>query len=773
MKKRFLLIAVAVVSCLGIKAQMVDVTAQYIPNAGFEECEALPTVVYHDNQKNVDVNKIELWSHWNTAKGTDYESTGWKLVEQMKNANGGVVTYGVNIQSGQYATAGEPGPAEGITGLKGLCFTGAAGLVYQQANEITLPAGTYRLTVNLYARNGQNTNPGPTQQVNNVKTGFMPTGGTEENLIPAQRKSMQFASNAWDTEVIDIELTQPTTGRFQISYGSSYFVVVDDVKLEYQGGVVTTALSNVIDKANLLNAKLNDNNLSAAIASAQDFVNNPTNQEDVATQVETLYNAMGAALSATENPVDLTNIYLENGSFETGKIDPWAWGSASGTVDEPTNTESQPFINGKNIVEFAQSGTNAITQTVSHMPAGYYAMDAKLNGKAFLTVGSGNKLMQGGTGAFYLRVHPQVYQAQSAGDLTVKVNASTAFRVDDIRLFYGKDEESLLATLLADVKADALAVLGMEEFEIVTGNERSNLAAALAADDADAINSAANVFVAAKEDYVKYEKAKKAAEAYTPELYPYASTAIYDAIQAIVGSDLASADDARDKEVRLKQLCLDYYVSNAYCEGVASAVNYTNKIVAANATGTNVATAWKKLNMDIRTDKTGWNDPKTQKTDKNVYGVTADYYRTANGSTAYMAQTISGLPAGKYVLSVTFMSVAAITPEIQINGTKIGELTGVGLIGGGVYGAGWMERVIEFEKADGEDMELRLTSTGTANYQDWYFDNLRLFKIDSDTQGIESVEQDLSSDKCYDLQGRRVLQPTKGIYVVKNKRIKK
>ena len=773
MSKRLFLIAAAVVSTLGIKAQMVDVTAQYIRNAGFEECEALPVVVYHDNQKNVDVNKTELWSHWNTAKGTDYESAGWKLVEQMKNANGGVVTYGINIQSGQYATAGEPGPAEGITGTKGLCFTGAAGLVYRQTEEITLPAGTYRLTVNLYARNGQTTNPGLTQQVNNDKTGFMPTGGTEDDLIPAQRKSLQFASNAWDQEIIDIELTQATKGRFQISYGSSYFVVVDDVKLEYQGGVVTSALLNVIEKATLLNAQLNDGTLTTAIASAQDFVANPTTQEEVVAQVNTLYAAMSTALLATAKAVNLTDIYLENGSFETGKVAPWTWGSASGVVGEPTNSESLPFIDGKKILEFTSSGSNAVTQTVSHLPAGYYAMDAKLNGKAFLTVGGSSKLMQGGSDILYLRVHPQVYEAKSAGDLTVKINASVAFRLDDVRLFYAQDEASLQAVMLADVKADAQALLSMKDYDIVTGNERSTLEAALKADDADAINGAANVFVTGKEDYEKYAKAAKSAEAYTPEAYPYGSQDIYDAIQAIIGSELTSADDAKDKASRLTQLCLDYSVSNAYCEGVKGAVNYTEKIVAGNATGTNVATAWKKLNMDIRTDKTAWNDPKTNTADKNVYGVTADYYRAANGKTAYMAQTLSGLPAGQYVLSVTYMASDAVRPEVQVNGTKVGELVGVGVYGGGVYGGGWVENVIPFTKDDGEDMELRVTYTGTANYQDFYFDNLRLFKVDGSATCIEHMETGVQSGQWYDLQGRRVLQPGKGIYIINNRKVKR
>ena len=334
------------------QAQMADVTEQYILNAGFEQCEALPTVVYHDNQKNTDVDKVELYQEGSVEKGYDYEDDGWKLLEQLTGANGGVVGYGCNIQTGKWATAGEPGPEQGITGQKGLCFVGNKGLVYTQTNEITLPAGVYRLTVNLYARNGQTTNPGPTQQVVNIKTGFLPTGGSQEDLIPiapSKRTSTQFASNAWAQDVLDIELTKPTTGRFQISYGTSYYVIVDDVKLEYEGGIITTALTNVITKATTLNATLQDSSLATAIAAAQDFVANPTAQDDVATQAETLYSAMATALEATTEPVDITAAYLENASFETGKIDPWTWSSGAGSVGAPTNDASLPYIDGTDI----------------------------------------------------------------------------------------------------------------------------------------------------------------------------------------------------------------------------------------------------------------------------------------------------------------------------------------------------------------------------------------------------------------------------------------
>ena len=730
-KKLLLLATAALFYIIGIQAQT-DVTSQYIINPGFEDCEAVETTIVHDNFNNVDVTVTPLFTAERVAKCIDYSNDGWQLLATSTTSCGAVIGYGSNVQYNKWNAVGDPGPGQGITGEKGLCFVGNNGLVYQQTEEITLPAGVYRFTVNLYARNGQTSNPGPTQQVSNIKTGFMPTGGTDDDLIPGVRPSVQFASNAWDQDILDIELTQPTTGRFQISYGTSYFVIVDDVKLEFFGDVVTTNLANAINKANALNAELNNSELAAAIETSQALLSDPTDQAEVDNQTEALYTAMATALAATTEPVNITAAYLENPSFETG-IAPWTWVSATGNVGETINTESTPFIDGKNILEFTSSGTNGISQTISHLPAGYYIIDAKLNQKAFLKIGTGSgTLIQGGMDALFLRVHPSAYNLTADGELTVGVQASVAYRVDNFRLFYGKDEASLLNVLLQDVKADAQAIVAMSKFDIVTGEERTNLLTAIDGTDIDAINTAANAFVTATDSYNNFEKARNAAAAYTQEAYPYAKEEIFQQIQTLMATSPTSAANAQEMATQLNEACFNYYVSNAYCEGVANAIDYTGNIVAANATGTNVATAWHKLNMGIRTDKTAWVNPKTSESDKNIYGVTSDYYSTSNGKNSYLWQTVSGLPKGKYVLSVTYMSATSVSPEVTVNDEKVGNLTGVGMYGGGMYGGGWVDNVITFDKADDGDMKLQLQYTGTANYQEWYFDNLRLFRIDAE-----------------------------------------
>lgn len=731
MKKKSLLFAVAFLyTIIGVQAQT-DVTSQYITNPGFEDCETATMVD----------GAVQLIA--NDMSPMDYSDCGWTCIGGFAGStayNAGVAPYPIKVKYSKWINpldGPETAPVNGDN-TKALCFTGNKSAVYQ-SDEITLPAGTYTLTVNVWAYNGGTTNPAPTIDLQGA-TGFVGNNGVE--FLSTKKL---FTSSGWDTDVVTIELTEATTGRVQLCYGESYFVVIDDIKLEYSGRFVTTNLFNAIRKATALNAELDNSDLSAAIEAAQAVVNNPTDQEEVDNQTEALYSAMSTALAATNFPVNITAAYLENPSFETG-LAPWNWVSASGNVGEPLNAESVPYIDGNNILEFVTSGNNGVTQTISHLPAGYYIFDAKLNQKAFLKMGSGTgTLVQGGSDALFLRVHPSAYNLTADGELTIGAQASVSYRIDNFRLFYGKDEASLLEVLMQDVKADAQAIVGMTKFDIVTGEERTNLVTAIEGTDIDAINTALDAFVTAFEAYNKLEKAKEKAADYNEEAYPYAKKEILEQIQELIAKQPSSAADATEMRGQLETAIFDVYVSNAYCEGVTNAKDYTENIVAANATGTAVATAWHKLNMDIRTDKIVWVNPKTDEKDENVYGVTADYYRTSNEKNSYMWQTISGLPKGKYVLSVTYMSPTTVSAEVLVNDEKVGSLTGVGVFGG-VYGGGWVENVITFDKADDQDMNLKLQYTGTANYQDWYFDNLRLYCIDAEQPQDEEHEYGIVGD---------------------------
>ena len=78
---------------------------------------------------------------------------------------------------------------------------------------------------------------------------------------------------------------------------------------------------------------------------------------------------------------------------------------------------------------------------------------------------------------------------------------------------------------------------------------------------------------------------------------------------------------------------------------------------------------------------------------------------------------------------------------------------------------------------DGGSLKFGLRSSTMSGSYWVIFDNFRLYflgKTTPDMQGITTIEQSVpQAGQYYDLQGRRVVNPTKGIYIVGNKKVKK
>lgn len=776
MKKTILLIiGTLFLFITGAKAQYVDVTAQYIQNPGFEDSEAVEvTECYGYNTTTPLGNGHCLLLEQSVAHGYDYASTGWQLVQQNTNANGGIVSYGNKVQ---YSKSGfEDVPASGpnaTSGSKALCFCGNNNLVYKQTNEITLPAGSYKMTVHIYPYNGAYSTAQPTTKVKTF-TGFVDNAGNEYfSEERSDNKEITLNSNQWNQEVVYFELTKPTTGHIQVSYGIQYFLVIDDILLEGETGIVTSGLSKVITKAQALNDKLNNSELATAIQNAETFIANPTSQDEVTTQIETLHTAMATALSTSTEVVDITAAYLENSSFEAERKNPWEWGEKSGIIAEPDEMY-QPYIDGKKIADFGTGGS--ILQTISHLPAGFYAVDAKLNNAAYLILGNNadtKTICTGGKDPVYLRFHPAVYEAKVAEDIIVGATGSGKYHVDDFRLFYGKDKASLEARMLVDVKADAQAILNNSTFAIVTGSERTAVSTAIEGNDAAAVNRAVNAMITAMDSYEKFAKAKNNANDYNKTNYPYASETLFADIQTIVGTDATSADNATQLTTQLNDLYFQVYVSNAYCEGVER-TDYTDHILDANATAE--ATKWAMQNMALLqlSSSQAWKNPKTNTNDNIVYATSTSYdYNSATKKALVLKQTLSGLPAGKYVLSITMMASTNLNVSVFFNQQLIGTMAGKGTSSGGKYGVAWNDYTMEFTKDGDSDQPLQIQVTPPNSYtKSLYIDNFRLYLLKEDTDGIESVGNNkIQDNKYYNLAGQRVEQPTKGIYIVNGQKI--
>ena len=209
-----------------------DVTAKYLVNPGFEDCEAA-------------TGKVGTAG---SAQGTDYEAVGWKLVSSAAWSNSAAFAYGSDASLNDAAVpatdnAGNTGKALGFT-------VGWGGTnSYQSAAEVVLPAGYYTLKAHAY-------NGGTATQFAS-KLGF----ATADKAYTSTKNS--FALNEWVEDVVEFTLESETAGHFTIGgtavnsgSGSNGKVFFDNITLERQ---------DLLAAAN--------NNLAKEIAAAKEIAN--------------------------------------------------------------------------------------------------------------------------------------------------------------------------------------------------------------------------------------------------------------------------------------------------------------------------------------------------------------------------------------------------------------------------------------------------------------------------------------------------------------------
>jgi hypothetical protein len=612
-------------------------------------------------------------------------------------------------------------------------------------------------------------------------SGFVKTGITEDNETEYKKnlsKKTNFKTTTysdknnkiittwnWDSDIVEFELTEETKGKFQVNYGCSYYVIIDDIKLEYQGGVITTALENLITKASALNAMLRGNaDLTTAISNAEAFVAAPTTQDAVTTEVEKLYGAMSTAMTTATMALDITSVYVDNPSFETGTFGAWENEDAAvqDVPDAATSLVTQ-YCDGAKMV--AGSGAPVLTQTITHLPAGYYLVSAKLAGTAKLVTGTTNTSVTGGSNMLYLRVYAPAFNLTEAGNLVIGAKGSGTFNIDDFHLYYAKDAATIEAIALAAVKADATAILAETQYANITGEERSETVTAIEGTDYKAVNTKLNKFVASKTAYNDFVAAQQKAAPYTSEAYPYADKDMLQLVATNCSATAQSSTSAKEMTTQLKNAIEAIPMSNAYCEGITNKTDLTDQIVGADATGSSV-TGWTVNNIEICTlDKYKTRPVMGQTTkDATVYGTPNSY----KSGTASIQQTLSNLAAGTYVLSVSIMATKDIPVDVRINGVKKNTFVGVGT----GASSSWNEVVTTFELTETANVTLRLDEGADATTKLWYADNFRLYLISGGATAIRSVNSNTANTNAiFDLSGRRVAQPTKGLYIINGKKV--
>ncbi len=298
--------------------------ATAIVNNSFENCEAVAeSIVTTAN-----------------AAGTDYAAAGWALTQNGPTwSNAAVFAYGSTAQLNGVAI---PAIAPEGCGEKALGVTvGWGGAeVYQSAEAITLPAGTYTLAAYAY-----NANPDASQMTS--KLGFIPTEG-EAKVSTV----VSYASEAWTVDYVTFTLDAATEGKFQI------------------GGAAISGGSGANAKVFFDQLVLTDAEGLASLQSKAVAANEAIVQAKIAANTALVAGATEA------NPVAAP--FVVNGTFDTTTA---PWKSTTGAQNQALAENQQGAFTGKFFENWNGSAfTGKIYQVAENIPNGVY----KLNIAAFV-----------------------------------------------------------------------------------------------------------------------------------------------------------------------------------------------------------------------------------------------------------------------------------------------------------------------------------------------------------------------------------------------------
>jgi hypothetical protein len=385
-----------------------------------------------------------------------------------------------------------------------------------------------------------------------------------------------------------------------------------------------------------------------------------------------------------------------------------------------------------------------------------------------------------------------------AADIATRVYTVTATVGDDGALELGLHIEkgssvNWCTIQIKSLKLEATAAVAMDDavlrgenvlndalYANVTGLERSNLQTAIADRvSVEAINEAIATFVAAVDAYDDF--ADLLDEVSWLKAVGYYSADYNSAIDSVVNANIQTAADAEKilNDATLMQTLINAYISAAYVDG-ADRTDLThfivNPIAADDVNGWTVTTNRSKF--EVRSDEGECPVYRDGTSSKYFDGGSTEWSWEGTDWTIEIAQTTaSALPAGRYRFSITARGREDLdyyNCELSLNSGKVAEmeLSADGNESAAHYGRGWYESFVDFTVSEESPLTITVKAGATPAWQWYSFTNLRLYSI-PDNSGIEAVRADntVADTRYYDLYGRRVANPTPGIYVANGRKV--
>lgn len=784
MRKLKLLLAAAILGTGQMWAQT-DVTSTYLTNADFSQTTALDNGLCGYG-KDMSDNGTTYYGLQTVDGWTSVVVAGDNSNSSYPNSGmgGAVFAYGSDqLMMGNKTKA----PSTDPDGNSGNCLGffgvwGCGGYYYQ---EVTLAAGKYTINIPVYNQSGT--------QANTSYIGWIPNSGTSYTL------ATNPTVGSWTTLTTDFTLTDATTGKICLGYkstdngsGANAMLYFDKVQILFTAQVVKDVLETALTAATNANAKLNNSDLTAAIATAQAVYDNAdATQDEVNSAAETLNAATEQAMSAAG---DVTSIFLTNPGFEnctetttnaaaSGSAAPldiegdWTqvssatWSSSAvvayggaGQVNGASAPDADNAGNtGKTLgVSVGWGGAVTYQSAAVTLPAGVYTLQAygynalsgvtQFTSKFGFVPTTGTSTLSTKTAFAYgtWETDKVTFTLNEATEGVIQIggqaisggsgsNAKVFF--DNITITY---KSFLAGAKEAWDEAVAAANDAITANPSVTGEELTALNAELAKAEPTTVDG--------------YNTAKEALETATATLRTAATS--YNNLVTVNGlitaagtlkyadadkkpsADMTatSASDADTKAASQYTALRAYYESHAQAGNVDGAVDMTSSITnAANPSNTNGWTLTNTVgNSKMRTQN---GEPWT-----NSDGTTPNsYFDTNSWGTAFsttMTQEVA-LEAGKYLLSVKARGNGTTTYQL----TAKDEATDIEAIGntGGVFGRGWNSYTVEFEVTEDEAGATIGMNLVTGNSGNWLsFSDFKLVQL-SKTEVPMATDEDYAA----------------------------
>ncbi len=249
------------------------------------------------------------------------------------------------------------------------------------------------------------------------------------------------------------------------------------------------------------------------------------------------------------------------------------------------------------------------------------------------------------------------------------------------------------------------------------------------------------------EDYAALENCKSQVPASAENAFVYASQIMAQYASYVDGHcELATVSDAMDKTSTI--------VSPNFAEDYTFDVSETGekgKWTAALSAGTT-----QMLKSQVPTDG------------ELIEYPYLDFYTGTEDLDQDVRQIIE-LPAGHYMLSAYLRSSSI--GKFRIYAGDQEQAVNVSGASGGAFGNGWNAYCVEFNMTEQGDIMIGAKTIGETATNWWGAARFRLFQFPGEPTAIEGVKTvGENNDMIYNLNGQRVAQPTKGLYIVNGKK---